>query len=247
MTDSLGSMMEALRPHPSSLRKQVEARHESAAEFSFYGPAGSDFGQTTCKPRTKDSGHFSPGPARYNYLSMTPERVRRAASVVARVCVLGDAVDRLFPLPRSCRRSRGPRATSSRSARPGTTSRSRASTSIAPSSRTGASSGAPGRPAVRAPDPPRARAETARARVAGRRPGTSTRPTSKQSSSSTSTRAATSASRRRPGPSSTPSRTPARARSGSGSGATTRPRRSDDWAGEGPTPPRGQRVRGPRA
>ena len=97
MTDSLGSMMEALRPHPSSLRKQVEARHESAAEFSFYGPAGSDFGQTTCKPRTKDSGHFSPGPARYNYLSMTPERVRRAASVVACVCVLGDAVDRLFP------------------------------------------------------------------------------------------------------------------------------------------------------
>ncbi|KAH8050140.1 sulfite reductase [Aureococcus anophagefferens] len=73
MTDSLGSLVENLRPHPSSLRKQVEARHKSAGEFSFYGPAGSDFGQSLCKPRTRDAGHFSPGPARYNYLHMTPE------------------------------------------------------------------------------------------------------------------------------------------------------------------------------
>ena len=76
MTDSLGSLVENLRPHPSSLRKQVEARHKSAGEFSFYGPAGSDFGQSLCKPRTRDAGHFSPGPARYNYLHMTPELVR---------------------------------------------------------------------------------------------------------------------------------------------------------------------------
>ncbi|KAH8091578.1 sulfite reductase [Aureococcus anophagefferens] len=77
MTDSLGSLVENLRPHPSSLRKQVEARHKSAGEFSFYGPAGSDFGQSLCKPRTRDAGHFSPGPARYNYLHMTPELVTR--------------------------------------------------------------------------------------------------------------------------------------------------------------------------
>ena len=91
MTDSLGSMMEALRPHPSSLRKQVEARHESAAEFSFYGPAGSDFGQTTCKPRTKDSGHFSPGPAR----AASPPPPRRSTGGRAFAALAGAGHDAL--------------------------------------------------------------------------------------------------------------------------------------------------------
>ena len=90
----------ALRPFPSSLRSllgpQVEARHDSGAQFScgfpapylptssfrnflggrgtadplrarrFYGPAGSDFGQSRCVPRTKDPRFTSPGPAKYH-------------------------------------------------------------------------------------------------------------------------------------------------------------------------------------
>ena len=113
MTDSLGSLVENLRPHPSSLRKQVEARHKSAGEFSFYGPAGSDFGQSLCKPRTRDAGHFSPGPARYNYLHMTPELVRHpfASSSAAHAS------------PRSSRRRNACGTSSSACARRGTTSR----------------------------------------------------------------------------------------------------------------------------
>ena len=199
MTDSLGSLVENLRPHPSSLRKQVEARHKSAGEFSFYGPAGSDFGQSLCKPRTRDAGHFSPGPARYNYLHMTPELVRHplAPSSAAHAS------------PRSSRRRNACGTSSSACARRGTTSRRAAGAGRA-STRARARR-AVGRPLPtstgerrRAIAPPRARSHastsTARSSRTGRARRTSTRPTSRASSPSSSIPGATLASRRRAAP-----------------------------------------------
>ena len=60
----------SLLPFPSSVRSllgsQVEARHESGPQFSFYGPAGTDFGTRRCRARTRLKATESPGPARYS-------------------------------------------------------------------------------------------------------------------------------------------------------------------------------------
>lgn len=62
-----------LRPYPSSLGSQVEARHSSGPQFSFYGPSGTHFGNRTCPPRTKEVVNISPGPARYSPGEKSPE------------------------------------------------------------------------------------------------------------------------------------------------------------------------------
>ena len=200
MTDSLGSLVENLRPHPSSLRKQVEARHKSAGEFSFYGPAGSDFGQSLCKPRTRDAGHFSPGPARYNYLHMTPELVRHpfasssAAHASPAALVEETRAEPVLRPARDVERQAGaPPA-------PGARRRARARARRAVGRPLPTSTGA----RRRAIAPPRARSRastsTARSSRTGRARRTSTRPTSRASSPSSSIPGATLASRRRAAP-----------------------------------------------
>ena len=69
----------SLLPFPSSVRSllgsQVEARHESGPQFSFYGPAGTDFGTRRCRARTRLKTTESPGPARYSTHNINPELV----------------------------------------------------------------------------------------------------------------------------------------------------------------------------
>ena len=258
MTDSLGSLVENLRPHPSSLRKQVEARHKSAGEFSFYGPAGSDFGQSLCKPRTRDAGHFSPGPARYNYLHMTPELVRHplAPSSAAHAS------------PRSSRRRNACGTSSSACARRGTTSRRAAGAGRASTrARARATSGGPTSSDVDGSAPPRDRAAARQVtRLNQHRAKQQDWPSSANFNTSdiqskftfeqyprcnfgqsTTRGAASRRARRFPpetapagrGPSSTRCRTRASRRSGSGSGGTTQTSRE-----RGECPPRRRARRG---
>ena len=198
MTDSLGSLVENLRPHPSSLRKQVEARHKSAGEFSFYGPAGSDFGQSLCKPRTRDAGHFSPGPARYNYLHMTPELVRHplASSSAAHASPAALVEEtRAEPVLRPARDVERQAGAPRRRARVDARARARRAVGRPLPTSTGAR-----RRAIAPPPRSRASTSTARSSRTGRARRTSTRPTSRASSPSSSIPGATSASRRRAAP-----------------------------------------------
>jgi len=57
----------ALSPEQfSSLGKQREARHRTSPQISFYGEAGSTYGQHRCAPRQRTCVEAVPGPGHYD-------------------------------------------------------------------------------------------------------------------------------------------------------------------------------------